>query len=102
MPSSDLSILQLYTVDEYRREEIAEAVSGLFSDELTGNEFSTELEHLSKCLGNNLLDYFLTCDIESEVDLVTVYFECYNWVLKFEYNLKGKFAHCIFEITVHN
>ena len=75
------------TVDKYGCEEIAEAISGTFTDELTVNEFSKEIQQLSKFFVD-LLNYLRCADIKYEVNLVKAYFKCYNWVLNFEY--KGK------------
>ena len=68
------------TVDKYGHEEIAEAVSGTFTE-------SDELTELQQILVNNL-DFLLSINIKDEADQVKAYFECYNWVLNFGY--KGK------------
>ena len=82
------------TVDEYECEEIAEAVSGMFTDKIT-----EKFQQLTKFLVN-LLEYLLhiRCSIESKADLVKAYFVCYKQVLNFEY--KGKGLHTV-SLFVH-
>ena len=83
------TLFLVFTVDKYGCEEIAEAVSETFTDELRVNEFNKELQQISSFLVK-LLNFLLRASavIKNEVDLVKAYFECYNWVLNFEY--KGK------------
>ena len=57
------------------------------------DEIMEKLQQLSKFLVN-LLDYLLSCNIQSKADLVKAFFVCYNQVLKFEY--KGKGLHSLY------
>ena len=76
------------TVDGKGCEEIAEAVSGTFTDEPAENEFSKELQQLSNFL-LDLLRFLLTT--HDKLELVEAYFECYKQILNFEY--KGKYDY---------